>query len=268
MDSEHEYMYDEDPVYDNKEISYNLIKAQEAYVKSVAQIEITTAEKIQFLESMRNRFQDAIRKHKIDSQYPDPVQEKINEQVQKFEKQKDAEIDSAKNILTMSQKTAFKQVAIDHVMEKLEKPSREMELGMAITIILHVAKKGHIGQSTNATKLSDDDSDTFLRSVITKLLEKSGTSTPQLFEEYIIQKAREILFDRLAQDIIKPVKEILIVPKSQQSIKLTDTSIHHSHTIIIEKELTNPQPKTTYEALDFSDWNDDDNIEYYTEGNV
>jgi hypothetical protein len=132
--------------------------------------------------------------------------------------------DTETKLLTQS---IYKSHLIDSLILKLNNPSFDLELGLALGILLH---------HDNSYCPDDDDmgkdSEILLRRYFTKEVSASGEHTQKLFEEHLISKARTTLLNMLhskATPFGSKRANYVITPKpSSSGIKLTDTDIRHS----------------------------------------
>ena len=164
----------------------------------------------------------------------------VDDLISKMEDARQAELkqllNSYNNALAKSEdemkkltQSIYRNNVIDSLIHKLSNPSFDLELGLALGILLH---------NDNSYCPNDDDigidSDKLLRCYFLKELVKSDVHSLKLFEEHLISLGREVLLRILtlrATPFGSKSSEYTITPKPNSGgIKLTDTDIRHSFT--------------------------------------
>jgi hypothetical protein len=124
----------------------------------------------------------------------------------------------------------YHNTIVEGLLNKLDNPSFDLELGLALGILLR-----HDPTYSNNENASKDSKD-LLKQYFQKELVKADTYSQRIFEEHLISNARSILLSMLADkatSITGKKKDFTIEPKPGHStIKLTDTDIRHSFTLI------------------------------------
>lgn len=122
----------------------------------------------------------------------------------------------------------YHDTILDSLLSKLDNPSSDLELGLALGILLH-----HDPNYSN-DKNTGIDSKVLLKQYFQKELVEAATNSQRIFEEHLISHARSVLLSvlsRKATPFGSPNHDYVIEPKpGSNMIKLTDTDIHHSFT--------------------------------------
>lgn len=147
---------------------------------------------------------------------------------EKHDKKISMTIDEKKSKLIAAQKqyavqkqAIYSDVVVDEVLDNILAPSREMELGMAVAVLIHM-NPSFCPTDDDRRKPSSD----LIRSMIKTLHNETKDLSQKIFEEYLITRAKEILFKRLTDEYL-PFGEnnydYAFIPKDGIDFKLTDT---------------------------------------------
>lgn len=146
-------------------------------------------------------------------------------------KQLDTLKDNFRNNLTLLDEenkkltqSIYQQNTVETLMQKIENPSFDFELGLAIGILLHNDRQ-YCPEDDNML-----NSSALLRRYFTKLALTSDVHTPKLFEEHIISHAKSVLLNTLSNRsaLLGSHNYIVKQKPDSQGIKLTDTNIHQN----------------------------------------
>lgn len=124
------------------------------------------------------------------------------------------------------QQSLIRSTMLDEIMNKITNPTHEMELLAAMVLLVNFDKS----YCTDDDDLSKPSSELMVN-YLTNLANKTGIYTQKLFEEVIIENAKQVLFKKLTRDFGNKIYKFDVEAKNQNAPKFTDTHISHSYNI-------------------------------------